>query len=54
MLREANEALTADYELVGLFPIEKQIGAVYRKRVAPPAETYSIAPDVGRAVLVGE
>jgi len=50
MLREANDALTIGYELIGLFPIEKKMGVVYRKRtVGSPAPVES-----DRAVLVGQ
>ena len=50
MLVEANEALTAGYDLIGLERISSQIGAVYRKRTndQPQAEL------VERAVLVGQ
>ena len=50
LLREANDALTIGYDLIGLFPIEKQMGVVYRKRTVvspPPMES-------ARAVLVGQ
>jgi hypothetical protein len=49
MLREANEALTAGYDLIGLERIEKQLGAVYRKR-----DQSLTALQNDRPALVGE
>lgn len=49
LLREANDALVANYDLIGFERIEKKLAAIYKKRVPVQAQPVEI-----RSPLVDE